>query len=209
MRTPKSASVEETRQRILAAAARVFAQRGLAGATTRAIASTAGVNEVTLFRHFGTKDRLLAAVVGKNFGAPDLPAAEEPPAATADLRGDLISLGRAYQKLLADNLPLVRTMIGEIQHRHRNHERQVFKALFRPIKAAFISRMETARAAGELRADLKAAILSDLFSGMLFTNVLRCSAPDYQLDYAADEYLPAAVDLLLRGAAPLPPEAAR
>src|SRR3954466_8351143 len=57
-----------TRERLLAAAARVYARVGLNGATTRGIAAEAGVNEVTLFRHFKSKDRLLAAVVGDNFG---------------------------------------------------------------------------------------------------------------------------------------------
>lgn len=47
------------RIRLLAAAAEVFAHHGVAGATTRRIAEAAGVNEVTLFRHFGSKDALL------------------------------------------------------------------------------------------------------------------------------------------------------
>ena len=55
----------DTRTRLLEAAARVFAKSGLAGSTTRAIADEAGVNEVTLFRHFQTKDRLLAAEIGR------------------------------------------------------------------------------------------------------------------------------------------------
>lgn len=47
------------RQRILDAAREVFAQHGSIGATTRRIAEAAGVNEVTLFRHFGSKEALL------------------------------------------------------------------------------------------------------------------------------------------------------
>ena len=49
----------DRRQEILTAAARVFAQYGFLGATTRRIAEAAGVNEVTLFRYFGSKDALL------------------------------------------------------------------------------------------------------------------------------------------------------
>jgi AcrR family transcriptional regulator len=47
------------REKLLDAARRVFEQFGPAGATTRRIAEEAGVNEVTLFRHFGSKDALL------------------------------------------------------------------------------------------------------------------------------------------------------
>jgi AcrR family transcriptional regulator len=49
----------DTRERILNAAVRVFAEHGTRGATTRRIAATAEVNEVTLFRQFGGKDELL------------------------------------------------------------------------------------------------------------------------------------------------------
>lgn len=51
------------RERILEAAARVYAQHGFRGATTRLIAIEAGVNEVTLFRTFGSKAALLEAVL--------------------------------------------------------------------------------------------------------------------------------------------------
>lgn len=49
----------EIKNRILAAAARVYSQHGFRGATTRLIATEAGVNEVTLFRTFGSKAGLL------------------------------------------------------------------------------------------------------------------------------------------------------
>jgi AcrR family transcriptional regulator len=49
------ASPEDTRSRILAAAREIFALKGTRGTTTREVADRAGVNEATLFRHFGTK----------------------------------------------------------------------------------------------------------------------------------------------------------
>jgi len=59
---PESPS-EDTRQRILRAATQLIAEVGYAQATTRLIAEAAGVNEVTLFRHFGSKKALLMACV--------------------------------------------------------------------------------------------------------------------------------------------------
>lgn len=50
---------EATRERLLKAAREVFAQFGYTGATTRRIATLAAVNEVTMFRLFGTKEALL------------------------------------------------------------------------------------------------------------------------------------------------------
>ena len=55
-----------SRERILEAAARVYAMHGFRGATTRLIANEAGVNEVTLFRSFGSKGALLEAVLEQN-----------------------------------------------------------------------------------------------------------------------------------------------
>ncbi|MGC5325716.1 TetR/AcrR family transcriptional regulator [Brevibacillus sp. SYSU BS000544] len=54
---------QETRKKILAAASLLMAERGLKGATTRRIAEEAGVNEVTIFRHFGKKDGLVSALL--------------------------------------------------------------------------------------------------------------------------------------------------
>jgi AcrR family transcriptional regulator len=44
---------EATRERILRAFLALAAQRGMAAVTTRELARAAGVNEVTVFRHFG------------------------------------------------------------------------------------------------------------------------------------------------------------
>ncbi|HXY29455.1 MAG TPA: helix-turn-helix domain-containing protein [Gemmatimonadaceae bacterium] len=52
------------RDRLLEAATKVFACTGYRGATTRRIAEAAGVNEVTLFRHFGSKDALINQALG-------------------------------------------------------------------------------------------------------------------------------------------------
>ncbi|MGH7756628.1 MAG: TetR/AcrR family transcriptional regulator, partial [Vulcanimicrobiaceae bacterium] len=50
------------RLRILGAARAVYVLKGRRGTTTRAIAEQAGVNETTLFRHFGTKQALIDAM---------------------------------------------------------------------------------------------------------------------------------------------------
>ncbi|MEO7962318.1 MAG: helix-turn-helix domain-containing protein [Gemmatimonadaceae bacterium] len=51
------------RQKLLEAAARVYAEGGFRGATTRRIAEEAGVNEVTLFRLFGSKAHLISEAI--------------------------------------------------------------------------------------------------------------------------------------------------
>ncbi|HMD02881.1 MAG TPA: helix-turn-helix domain-containing protein, partial [Candidatus Baltobacteraceae bacterium] len=52
------APADGTRLRILAATRDLYARNGSRGTTTREVAERAGVNEATLFRHFGTKGQL-------------------------------------------------------------------------------------------------------------------------------------------------------
>lgn len=48
-----------TREKILKAALKLFSQKGYLGATTKEVAQGAGIAEVTLFRHFPSKQLLL------------------------------------------------------------------------------------------------------------------------------------------------------
>jgi len=51
------------RERILDSGLHLFAEKGFTGATTKDLSANAGVNEVTLFRHFGSKKALFASVI--------------------------------------------------------------------------------------------------------------------------------------------------
>lgn len=68
LRPPKRAERSAaTRQAILAAAEKVFAESGLAGARTDAIAANAGVNKALLYYYFKSKDNLYQAVLEDHF----------------------------------------------------------------------------------------------------------------------------------------------
>ncbi len=58
--------VDATEQKILDAAVRTFIKEGYAGTTTRRIAEEAGVNEVTLFRKFKSKENILIAAIDRS-----------------------------------------------------------------------------------------------------------------------------------------------
>src|SRR3954466_12644533 len=73
-----------SRQKLLAAAARIYGESGFRGATTRRIADEAGVNEVTLFRLFGSKSAVIAEAIREHaprgtdpHGLPDEPVDPE------------------------------------------------------------------------------------------------------------------------------------
>lgn len=64
---PRQVRRAQTRAAILAAAGRIFADSGLAGARTEAIAAAGGVNKALLYYYFKSKDRLYAAVIEEQF----------------------------------------------------------------------------------------------------------------------------------------------
>ena len=49
----------DVREKIITAAMTAYAESGFQGATTRRVAEIAGVNEVTIFRNFGSKAALM------------------------------------------------------------------------------------------------------------------------------------------------------
>lgn len=61
--TRKRLSGTGRRELIIDAAALVFAEKGMAGSTTKAIAQRAGVSEALLYRHFPSKEALYFAVL--------------------------------------------------------------------------------------------------------------------------------------------------
>jgi AcrR family transcriptional regulator len=116
---------DETRERIIQGAAQVFAQKGYEGATTRAIAEAASVNEVTLFRHFGSKKNIFMAVIERFSALPGLETTMQDQL-TGDYRQDLIKLGSHFLKTMlkrrkailmslctAERLPEIRDVVAQ------------------------------------------------------------------------------------------------
>jgi AcrR family transcriptional regulator len=56
-------SLYHTKDRILETALKLFSKKGYLGATTKEIAKEAGIAEVTLFRHFPSKEKLFEEVL--------------------------------------------------------------------------------------------------------------------------------------------------
>lgn len=52
-----------TREKLLTSGLRLFSSKGFIATTTREVAKEAGVAEITLFRHFPTKEKLLEDVI--------------------------------------------------------------------------------------------------------------------------------------------------
>jgi len=211
-----SARRRPTAERLLDAAEQIFARDGLTGATTREIARAAGVNEVTLFRHFQTKENLVSAVAQRMCGA----VADEAPSDAKPLGEEhmkwihglegvariLAQYAKIYYGLLMEYLPIIRTFIGEI-HRHHCQEEPVIKSIFRPQREKFMDQLKEAQTTGIIRKDVNLALAADQLCGMIFTNVLkqRIFTPR---EYSVEAYLEACAKMVAQNIEATPAEAA-
>ncbi len=98
-----------TAERIIEAALQLISEKGYTAATTKTIAELAGVNEVTLFRHFGNKRGLLKAIV-EQFSYYPLLQKEIHQNVTWDLEKDLLNFSLKHFEFLMSIKDLV--MIG-------------------------------------------------------------------------------------------------
>jgi AcrR family transcriptional regulator len=185
-----------TRTLLIQAAAQVFAEAGIKGATTKEIAKRANLHETTLFRHFENKQALLAAVMGQL--AQDLMQAfsQHPPEWTENLHADLLFYARAYQRALIQHNDLIRMLIGE-GNRHAEFLKEVMQSSNFCFKQHLEAYIEQAQLLGHIRKTLEPSKIASLFTGIIMIGVLRGNLP--QSNGLTDAYLLESLDIFIHG----------
>lgn len=189
-----------TRQRLLEATYRLCRDHGLHGATTREIAHAAGVNEVTLFRHFGSKEKLIAALFEQAATAQAAALVSGKPDGD-DLETTLRDYAERFNKMLFDHEPLIRTMIGEVR-RYPEEARRVISEAARPLRESLAAVLRKAQKSGRARTDLSPTPAVDAFTGMLLSGMLRRTSYKEGLEYSQKEFVETCVQLFLAGVLP-------
>jgi AcrR family transcriptional regulator len=187
---------DETRQRILQAAAQVFAREGYARATTRTLAAAAGVNEVTLFRHFGSKQNLFAAVVDR-YAAPALTAALKTQL-TGEYRQDLLTMGRQVMQLMLERREAVRLMLCEAEH--FPEVRETVAENPRRLREALSTYLQQQMQRGQVR-ELHAEAAAQAFWGMFFAYSISLwlLGESVKPELPTEELVDLFVDIFVRG----------
>jgi len=191
----KTASPEETRERILAAAREVIARKGKRGATTREIADVAAVNEATLFRHFGSKAALILAVAQRFCGAVEL--RDVVAELVGPVQSDLLAIGRVMLERMESQKDLIRWSLVEAEY-----DKDLFSSTtWRPqltLHEIVVGVMERYVATGVLRGNARR--LAVLFIGIIFTHVVASEKfPDSDLHDNVEHALQFYVDVFLNG----------
>ncbi|MCC5623176.1 TetR/AcrR family transcriptional regulator, partial [Nostoc sp. CHAB 5715] len=163
----------QTHARLIEAATQVFATAGLTGATTREIARVAAVNEVTLFRHFQTKEQLLAAVITEAI-ALQTEALTDHGDWTQDLYIDLKNYARLCNQMIEEHKDLIRTFIGEAK-RHPQAARLILYETDKSLREQLVVYLQKSQEKGTVSSDIDLKASVDSFTGMLLHGILRFS----------------------------------
>ena len=197
----------QTHARLIKAATQVFATAGLTGATTREIARVAAVNEVTLFRHFQTKEQLLAAVITEAI-ALQTEALAYHDDWTQDLYIDLKNYAKLCNKMIEEHEDLIRTFIGEAK-RHPQAARLILYETDKLLREQLVVYLQENQEKGTVSSDIDLKASVDSFTGMLLHGILRFSDIPTALEYSRECYMETCVNLFVRGISTLPLQDAR
>jgi AcrR family transcriptional regulator len=192
----KKPSPSETRRKIIEAAVEIGSKAGYARATTKAIAEAAGVNEITLFRHFGSKANLFSAAI-EQYGGPALAPAIESQL-SGEYRKDLMLFGELFIKILLERKEMLRLMLCESAHIPEvrtvlaRNPREFRKMLARYLR----SQME----AGVIK-DQHAEAMAQAFLGMFFAYAISLNVFDEAIQPAVsdDDLVVQFVDIFIGG----------
>lgn len=150
MRRSKGAENPETARRILAAAEDIFAERGLAGARTDAIAAAAHANKALLYYYFGSKEKLHRAVVEHLLRQVEETVEASAATSVGSPRERLLAFTAAYFDFLAAHPNYPRLIQRAWMHSGGLLD-WIVKTYFRPFLKRLCGLIENGIAAGEFR----------------------------------------------------------
>lgn len=186
------------RQRLLDAAIEVYATVGTRGATTRRIAELARVNEITLFRHFGSKAQLLDEALRR---AAEHPGPPELPKEPRDAGHELTRWAWAWSQVIEAERSLCLTCFAERSTRPGADE--FLRLRVRRMERTLIRYLESLKQAGLARPDLQPATATWMLLGtVVIDGLVRDLQPDMRAQ-PSRAVIAAYIELFLRVICPI------
>jgi AcrR family transcriptional regulator len=185
---PVAARPARSEEAILRAALELVAEHGVGGLTVDAVAARAGVGKQTIYRHWGSRARLVHAAIACVVGPPsDIDS--------GSVRADVLHvLGQLHDHLRDEATSRVLSSLIDAAARDPElaalRERHICEK-----RAGFAEVLQRGVDRGELRDDVDLAVLSDLLVGPIFCRELVVRLPLQRREIEQQ------VDLVLRAAA--------
>ena len=189
--------MEDTRNRILRAALELFSTQGYTAATTRHIAGRAGVTEVTLFRHFQSKEKLFEEVVSNSLPGP-LFAQFVAEAKAMEYRQAMLAIAEFFLAGLRQNEDLIKILHMESQ-RHSELMERIYVALVESsitILADFFAELQEKQIVRKFNARAAAGMFLGIWLGLDEEEYLFAVDSGKE---SSQEFVHDCVDIFVRG----------
>ncbi|MBA2459926.1 MAG: TetR/AcrR family transcriptional regulator [Gemmatimonadales bacterium] len=181
------------RDQLLEAAARVYAEAGYRGATTRRIALAAGVNEITLFRQFGSKDALMREAIERCRQDATVPLPQEP----VDPVRELTDFARAHLARMRERRSFIRTCMGEFEeHPEIMEPENSPPAVAAKSLGAYLGRLRERRVT---TAEFDECVAATMLMGVIFADAMGRDIMRDMFPRDPEDTLPEYVRIFLRG----------
>ncbi len=183
---------KSTKEKIIEAAYDCFSKKGYVATSTKEIANKAGVSEITLFRHFGTKDGIFEAVIRNYSILSDLKKLSIE-IDKYDLEEILIFVGKRMYDTLLKKKRFIRILFSEI-NKYPDTLSNIYDKFIRDIDKLLINILLEKQGSYPLKT-LDMNIVVKAFMGMIFsyfqTNevFLNRSVPDEELNLALNTFV--------------------
>ncbi len=194
-------SQSSTRQRLIRSALQLFISQGISGTTTRQIAESAGVNEVTLFRHFGSKHGLLLGVLEESTAFQHLGKALVAQANESENPEQAVhAYASNYLHALEQVPDLIRSLVGEADQYPAENRLALGKRLTE-VNQYVAQYFETFMSQRQLAPQMQFDKLASLFECLLLGYaVIEFTSEYHQLWDHQEDFIHHAVQMILHGA---------
>jgi len=188
-----------TKKRILNAAFELFSSKGYLGSPTREIAKAAGVAEVTLFRHFNSKENLFAEVLRSFSTIPSLPELL-PDMKDVSYEEAVRALARQLITRLVEVRDWIRILNTEVGSSSENLQ-HVFTEFMDHVFGVLTEFFEDAHTRRLIRNDLEPLYAARTFHSLMFGlfHVEGLSGLNSNLETQASDLLDVYVDIFCHG----------
>lgn len=162
----RTTTIPNTKERLLGATMKLVSEKGYIGATTREIAREAGVSELTLFRNFGSKEKLFEGLLGRYTFLPRL---RELRPQLDGLAYDeaLMAIAKRFLLTLKEQKSFIKIMYSEA-NRYPDKVRKVYTATGDELRATLSDYFVSLQKKGVLR-NVSPETSAGMLLGLLFT----------------------------------------
>ncbi len=156
-----------TKEQLLRATLKLISEKGYLGATTREIAQEAGVTELTLFRHFGSKEHLFEELLNGYTFLPELKGL------LPELEG--LSFERALELIatrflltLKERKAMIRILYSEMTI-YPEKIREVYNRFVEDMRSTLAAYFEDLQKEGVIRGKISPEVAARVFLWILFS----------------------------------------